>query len=156
MLVFCFVRFFKSPNKITIFRLYVFFFVVSLSKQIIRADHRSSPALSCSVESDYISRFLWFSVKRIGPSSGSLSDSGLCFSSLFCAGGVHELSSATSFFNIFSRSLRLRRNRVLELVNTVNERGATLAFTMPVSLHLFFIESPGFNNSSSLVSRLSR
>ena len=53
-----------------------------------------------------------------------------------------------------------RRSSVLELVNTMNECGATSVFTMLVSLHLFFIGSsirtgfPGFNNFNSLVPRV--
>ena len=126
----------------------------------VRADPCNCPALSCSVEFSRISRFLWFSVRRIGPCSGSLYDFGLCSSSLFCDEGVQELSSAASIFQIFSRSLWFRRGSVQEIVNTVDEHGATSVYTMLVSCHIFFMGSrirtgsPGFNNSKSIVPRL--
>ena len=123
----------------------------------VKADCRSCPAFSCSVELSCVFRFLWFSVGRINPCSGSQSDNGLCASSLFCGGGLHELSFGTSIFRIFRRFLQFHGSNVLELVNTVNERSDTSVFTMLVSLHLFFIGShirtgsPGFNDFSSRV-----
>ena len=111
----------KKSSAFSVYRS-IFFFFFFCGVFTVRADHCRCPALSCSVEPSCISRFLWFSVGRIGPCSGSPSHSGLYSSSLFCDGGVHEGFSATSIFRIFSRSLRFHRSNVLEIVNTVNER----------------------------------